>query len=94
MKRITGTTEQISVAGETVAAFIPYPLPPREPPLTLDRSVAESLRRAEDHLQRLELASELVPSLVWFIYGFRRYVATAVHEYRHARDPYPCLRYA
>ena len=72
MKRITGITEQISVAGETVAAFIPYPLPPREPPLTLDRSVAESLRRAEDHLQRLELASELVPSLDWFIYGFVR----------------------
>ena len=69
MNRVTGTTENTTVAGETVEAFIPFPLPPANPPLSLDSPIMEGLRQAESSLERLELASELVPSIDWFIYG-------------------------
>jgi len=72
MKRTTGRYEKSSVTGETVAAFMPYPLPPAAPPLILDDTLSELLRKAEHHLARLELAGEMVPSLDWFIYGFVR----------------------
>ena len=72
MNRITGTTEKTTVAGETVSAFVPSPLPPVDPPLRLDSSTMEGLRQAESSLERLELASDLVPSIDWFIYGFVR----------------------
>ncbi len=72
MKRVTGRYEKSSVTGETVAAFVPHALPPADPPLALDESLLELLRRAERNLARLELAGEMVPSLDWFIYGFVR----------------------
>ena len=72
MKRTTGRYEKSSVTEETVAAFIPHPLPPVRPPLILDEALLELLRKAEHNLARLELAGEMVPSLDWFIYGFVR----------------------
>jgi len=36
MIRTAGTYEQISTVGETVNAFVPAPLPPRNPPLKKD----------------------------------------------------------
>lgn len=72
MKRLTGTTRTTTVAGETVEAFIPFDLPPRDPPLYLDPELAELLRQSVVSLERLALASELVPSIDWFIYGFVR----------------------
>ncbi|MDA0990850.1 MAG: Fic family protein [Verrucomicrobia bacterium] len=72
MQRATGEYERTTVAGEEVAAFIPYPLPPAEPDLSLSGEHAELLRSAEEALRRLELAGEMVPSLDWFIYGFVR----------------------
>lgn len=72
MKRTTGRYEKSSVAGEMVAAFIPHNLPPQNPPLTLDESLLDLLRKAEHNLARLELAGEMVPSLDWLIYGFVR----------------------
>jgi Fic family protein len=60
------------VAGEEVAAFVPLPLPPAKPPLTLDADAMALLGRAEQELGRLELAGEIVPSVDWFIYGFVR----------------------
>jgi Fic family protein len=72
MKRTTGRYETSSVAGEMVAAFIPHPLPPADPPLALDESLLALMRKAEGSLARLELAGEMVPSLKWFIYGFVR----------------------
>ena len=72
MQRTTGEYEHTAVAGEKVAAFIPYPLPPASPPLTLGSEHCELLRTAEEGLRRLELAAAMVPSLEWFIYGFVR----------------------
>ena len=71
MARIVGQTRTSTVAGETVEAFIPAPLPPANPPLALDSS-RDVLFRAEQALTRLDLAGEMVPSLDWFIYAFVR----------------------
>jgi Fic family protein len=71
-KRRTGRYERASVAGEEVAAFVPFPLPPVGPALLLDPALAERLRIAEQALTRLELAGEMVPSLDWFVYAFVR----------------------
>ena len=71
-KRTTGRYERTSAGGEEVAAFIPYPLPPAEPPIIIEAVLAERVRVAEQALVRLELAGEMVPSLDWFIYAFVR----------------------
>src|SRR5438874_3162910 len=70
--RVTGRTLGRTVAGEQIAAFIPYPLPPRDPSLKLDGELAALLLRAQQALARLEVAGEMVPSLDWFIYAFVR----------------------
>ncbi len=72
MPRTTGTYEPSTVAGETVRAFIPAPLPPAAPPLTLDDSMAALVRQAEAAMARLELAGQMIPSVGWFIYAFVR----------------------
>ncbi|MBN1609944.1 MAG: Fic family protein, partial [Polyangiaceae bacterium] len=72
MPRITGRYERTRVGGEEVAAFIPGPLPPHDPALTLDGEVASLLLRAESALGRLDLASAMVPSVGWFLYSFVR----------------------
>ena len=71
-KRTTGRYERTTVGGEEVAAFVPHALPPADPPILVDGSLAERLRAAEQALVRLELAGEMVPSLDWFIYAFVR----------------------
>ncbi|MDP2958768.1 MAG: Fic family protein [Longimicrobiales bacterium] len=55
-----------------MAAFVPTPLPPIDPPLELEGRLAERLRDAEHALARLELAGAMVPDLDWFIYAFVR----------------------
>ncbi len=70
--RATGTLETTSAGGETVAAFVPYPLPPAKPALVLDDPLSRRLEIAVQALARLELAGEMVPSLDWFLYGFVR----------------------
>ena len=72
MARVTGRYERTAVAGEEVRAFVPQPLPPVDPPLSLDSVALALLGRAERELTRLELAGEMVPSVDWFIYGFVR----------------------
>ena len=71
-QRKTGSHERRLVGGEEVAAFIPMPLPPAEPPLVVQGSLRDRLRGAERALARLELAGEMVPSLDWFLYAFVR----------------------
>ena len=61
-----------TVAGETVEAFVPFPLPPADPSLRFDARLEDALRKADAALTRLDLAAELVPSIDWFIYGFVR----------------------
>lgn len=72
MARITGTYDRKTLGGEVVAAFLPNPLPPADPPLELDTRSRELLGAAEHALSRLELAGEMVPSVEWFIYAFVR----------------------
>jgi Fic family protein len=72
MARVTGRYERTAVAGEEVRAFVPQPLPPVDPALSLDSEALALLGRAERELSRLELAGEMVPSVDWFIYGFVR----------------------
>lgn len=70
--RTTGTYSRSIVADEEVAAFIPNPLPPKKPELTIDEEMLGLLQRAEHALSRLALAAEMIPSLEWFIYAFVR----------------------
>ncbi len=70
--RRIGRYERTTMGGEEVAAFIPAPLPPADPPLDLQGALAERLRNAEQALIRLQLAGAMVPSLDWFIYAFVR----------------------
>jgi len=70
--RTTGRYERSHSGGEEVAAFIPEPLPPRDPPLALVGEMGERLRAAEAALGRLELAGAMVPSIGWFLYSFVR----------------------
>lgn len=72
MKRKTGEYERSTVAGEEVSAFIPYPLPPKNPPLDLAGELAPLLARAEEQVRLLDLAGDLVPSVEWFVYAFVR----------------------
>ena len=72
MTRITGTYEDTAAGGEAVAAFLPQPLPPRDPALVIDGLLAKRLRAAEQALSRLDLAGAMVPSLDWFLYAFIR----------------------
>ena len=72
MPRITGRYERTVVADEEVAAFVPNPLPPSDPPLSLDEATRDLLQQAEQALSRLDLAAEMVPSIDWFIHAFVR----------------------
>ncbi len=72
VQRKTGEFSITAASGEEVRSFVPYPLPPIDPPLQLNDTLQRRLRLAEHALVRLELAGEMVPSLDWFIYGFVR----------------------
>jgi Fic family protein len=72
MNRTSGQYVVSSATGEEVRAFVPYPLPPRDPPLNLDAGVTELLQKANQGLAQLSLAGDMVPSLDWFIYAFVR----------------------
>lgn len=72
MPRITGTYATTAIAGERVRAFIPHPLPPRKPKLTLDDILDERLANADAAIRRLSVAADMVPSADWFLYGFVR----------------------
>lgn len=72
MSRTTGRYERMRTSGEEVAAFVPFPLPPADPPLVIDGTLAEKLDEARRALERLSLAAEMVPSIDWFIYAFVR----------------------
>lgn len=70
--RQTGAFEVTTTSGEEVKAFVPHPLPPREPPLLCEGELEVRYQQAHQALMRLELAADMVPSLDWFIYAFVR----------------------
>ncbi|MBI2900233.1 MAG: Fic family protein [Planctomycetes bacterium] len=72
MGRVTGTYRTTVVAGEKVRAFLPHPLPPRDPPLLIVGDLAALHANAVAALGRLAVAGLMVPSAAWFLYGFVR----------------------
>lgn len=70
--RKTGQYDKSNVAGEAVEAFIPFALPPANPKLEIDDKIQILLIHAEQKLAGLDLASQMVPSLDWFIYAYVR----------------------
>jgi Fic family protein len=76
-RRATGTYVTTTTSGEAVAAFVPFPLPPQNPALTLDDDLLSAALQA---LGRLDLAGDMVPSLDWFIYAFVRKEAVVTSQ--------------
>lgn len=72
MARETGTYRTTVVGDETVKAFIPYPLPPKNPPLVIEGRLARLHDEALASIRQLALAGAMVPSANWFLYGFVR----------------------
>lgn len=81
-----GRYEWVSAGGEEIAAFIPAPLPPANPPLIVEGRIADRLRYAEQALTRLDLAGEMVPSLDWFIFRTQG-GGLILSDRRHTGDP-------
>lgn len=72
MRRGTaGRFHKSSVAGETVRAFIPEPLPP-DPPLALDGGLQLTLEQAHLALGRLDSMTTLLPDPDLFLYSYVR----------------------
>ncbi len=72
MPRETGRYNITKIGDETVKAFVPHPLPPTGPPLTIEGDLAELLAAANAAVARVEVAGYMVPSTHWFLYGFIR----------------------
>jgi Fic family protein len=72
MTRKTGQYDKSNVAGEVVSCFVPYALPPTNPKLEIDPEMQKLLFLAEQKLVNLDLASQMVPSIDWFIYAYVR----------------------
>jgi Fic family protein len=80
MARATGRELITRVSGEEVRAFVPVPLPPADPPLVLEGSLAVLHAEALAALGRLAVAGAMVPSTGWFVYGFVRKEALVSSE--------------
>ncbi|MDE3256415.1 MAG: Fic family protein [Gemmatimonadota bacterium] len=72
MPRVTGQYRIVSTLGEEVRAFVPFPLPPGDPPLTFDGRTIGLHDAADAALARLRIAGGMVPSTEWFLFGFVR----------------------
>ncbi len=68
---LTGRYETTLVAGETIRAFVPHPLPP-EPPLELTAQRQQLLERATLALGRLDSVTLLLPEPDLFLYAYVR----------------------
>ena len=68
MTRTSGTYAISTTLGESVSAFVPYPLPPAGPALS-PAAFADLNRQAELALARLAGVSGLVPSVEWLLYS-------------------------
>ena len=68
---LTGQYHVTQVAGETIRAFVPHPLPP-EPPLEFSAQRQQLLERATLALGRLDSISLLLPDPDLFLYAYVR----------------------
>jgi len=66
-----GTYATTTVAGESVRAFLPPPLPP-DPPLKLDPPLQDLLERANRGLGRLDGIARMFPDPQLFLYAYVR----------------------
>lgn len=71
-ERETGHYERAILGGEEVAAFVPAPLPPADPPLAIEGALRERLEKAEAALARLAIAGDALASLDWLVPLFER----------------------
>jgi Fic family protein len=71
-RRVTGEYRTLETSGGPVRAFVPLPLPPRDPALVVEGALAELHAEALAALGRLAVAGRMVPSTGWFLYGFVR----------------------
>ncbi|MDE2998157.1 MAG: Fic family protein [Gemmatimonadota bacterium] len=72
MPRVTGQYRIVSTLCEEVRAFVPFPLPPGDPPLAFDGRTIGLHDAANAALVRLRIAGVMVPSTEWFLFGFVR----------------------
>lgn len=72
MIRTTGRYQVTTAGGETVRAFMPYPLPPKHPALLLEGNLATLYTEAAASVARLSVAASMVPDEDWFLYSFVR----------------------
>lgn len=72
MPRATGTFDITNTSGEEVKAFVPYPLPPRDPPLVVEGNLARLHAEALVALGKFDIAGAMIPDSAWFLYGFVR----------------------
>lgn len=80
MPRTTGTYRLTRAGHEEVRAFVPEPLPPKNPPLVLDEAMAALHAEAVAAVGQLGVAGAMVPSAEWFLYGFVRKEALVSSE--------------
>jgi len=83
MPRTTGTyrvSTAADVGGEAVRTFVPFPLPPADPPLVLDDRLAALHAEALAAVGKLGVAGAMVPNAHWFLYGFVRKEAVISSE--------------
>lgn len=80
MTRQTGRYRITRTAEEEVRAFVPFPLPPTDPPLTMDGPTSDLHTAAMTELARLAVAGSVVPNPDWFLYGFVRKEAVVTSQ--------------
>ncbi len=68
---ITGRYETMIVSGEQVRAFIPEPLPPKQP-IQMDGTLQRALEQAQLDLGRLDSVTLLLPNPDLFLYAYVR----------------------
>ena len=68
MNRVSGTYVVTTTLSESVKAFVPAPLPPKDPVLS-PACYIEQNQAAELALARLSGVTGLVPSIDWLLYG-------------------------
>ncbi|MCY3658172.1 MAG: Fic family protein [Caldilineaceae bacterium] len=78
--RQTGRYRISRTAGEEVRAFVPFPLPPADPPLEMDGPTSDFHSAAMTELARLAVAGSMVPTSGWFLYGFVRKEAVVTSQ--------------
>ena len=71
-RKTTGRYEPFGTGPDRYRAFIPFPLPPRDPPIAIDSSLSQLAERATHAVGRLEGAASLLPDINLLLYSYVR----------------------